>query len=141
MPIDEGQYYIQSFDNDQKFVGTGPLPPVHPLPPAPLRTITDSLKDVFELKPLGGDNYILTHKIHHIDIGYDQNHNVSLLPLGDSTVVWAINRGNGEGRFRIKLTDSDKYWTATDDDSYAPIELHGSNGSSAQEWKFEISRQ
>ncbi|KAG8699322.1 hypothetical protein FRC08_005374 [Ceratobasidium sp. 394] len=135
MSIEQGLYYIQTLDNPDHFVGTGPVPPIYPPYPAPLRSLREGFKDVFEVIPKGGDKYQLTHKALRLHVGCDNDMNiVKLLPQESKPMTWAIDRGNGEGSFRIKLPDSDKYWTIPNDDDW--IRLEGANGSPQQEFRF-----
>ncbi|KAG9088417.1 hypothetical protein FRC07_012588 [Ceratobasidium sp. 392] len=134
MSIKPGRYFIQSVADSSHFVGTGPVPPIYPPFPAPLRSVGGFIRDVFEVKSDGGDKYTL--KTHDLWVGFDEDNNVRLVQAGGKSVTWAVDRANGPGLFRFKLPDSDKYWTASNDDDYAPIRLEGANGSPLQEWRF-----
>ncbi|CAE6336515.1 unnamed protein product [Rhizoctonia solani] len=134
MSIEQGKYFIKSLGSESLWAGVGPVPPVYPPYPSPLRGVVDQIRDPITVTPVGGDNYTL--KIGRTAIGYNEEGIVRLVPYGDQDVKWAIDRGNGEGQFRIKIPNSDKYWTHSGE-AFEPIRLEGANGKKTQLWKFE----
>ncbi|CAE6474743.1 unnamed protein product [Rhizoctonia solani] len=130
MSLSEGVYLIRSLGSDNSFVGVGPIPLIYPPPPAPLRCTPATMRDPIGLKPADG-KYILEHKGIRYAIGSDEEGRVKLISGGGGGIKWTIDR-SGEGSFRIKDPDSDRYWTAP-----KIITLQGENGGPKQEWEFE----
>ncbi|QRV81573.1 hypothetical protein RhiJN_09588 [Ceratobasidium sp. AG-Ba] len=103
MSIQAGVYSFRSLLDPSIFVGTGPVPPVYPPYPAPLRSIEAAYKDPIDIQPTTGGHYVL--KAHSQFIGYNGT-DVKLLPLGGPAVEWAIIQGNGPDVFRQVLFNS-----------------------------------
>ncbi|QRW10322.1 hypothetical protein RhiLY_09321 [Ceratobasidium sp. AG-Ba] len=134
MSIRPGHYFIQSVADEAHFVGTGPVPPVYPPFPAPLRSVREFIKDVFQVKDAGGDKYTL--QTHDLWVGYDQDNNVRLMPYGAKPVEWSVNPASEPGTFVFKIPNTDKCWTVLGQDDFAPIRLEGQNGQPGQQWRL-----
>ncbi|KAG9074134.1 hypothetical protein FRC06_010912, partial [Ceratobasidium sp. 370] len=91
MSIAPGRYCIQSCATSDHFVGTGPVPPVYPPFPAPLRSVRDFMKDVFDVMPMGDGTYRV--KTHELWVGYDEDNNVKL--IYQKPVAWEAKPCNG----------------------------------------------
>ncbi|KAF8684021.1 hypothetical protein RHS04_01594 [Rhizoctonia solani] len=134
MSLEPGRYFIQSLKNSSYFAGTGPVPPVWPPYPAPLRLVEGFIKDIFEVKSDGDNKY--TMRVRSLWVGHDGDANVKLVGQGGNPVTWSVESTNGEGQFRIKVPNSNKAWTVSSEGYYTPIQLEEENGTALQEWKI-----
>ncbi|KAF8595831.1 hypothetical protein BDV93DRAFT_573649 [Ceratobasidium sp. AG-I] len=134
MSIPKGSYYIISAKNRSNYAGTGPLPPTDSPIPAPLKGVESTLRDLFQIEISTDRTY--TIKTHDLYIGLIEDyHLISLLPKGKPFPKWSIESGSGPGRYRLKIVDSDQYWTFSGQNN-AFIEFKGLNGEPDQEWHF-----
>ncbi|CAE6426257.1 unnamed protein product [Rhizoctonia solani] len=131
-----GKYFLLNFGSNS-YAGVGPVPPIYPPYPSPLRPIGHTLKEPFSLEPKQGNKYVITHKLLRLSVGYDDEGIVRLTRQGGKEIQWVILDGYGPGRYRLKATDSERYWTMSREDGRDVIKLEGENVDSSQEWRFE----
>ncbi|KDN38335.1 hypothetical protein RSAG8_09539, partial [Rhizoctonia solani AG-8 WAC10335] len=133
MTLVPGRYFIQGTDDEEQFVGIGPIL-IYPPPPLPLRYIEGFMKNLFTVNSLEGHVYEL--KTQDAGVGYHENNNVRLTRWCEKSQPWCVEHGDAQGSYRIRIPNEGRYWTAPEDDDLALIKLESANGRSNQEWKF-----
>ncbi|KAF8712225.1 hypothetical protein RHS03_01202, partial [Rhizoctonia solani] len=133
--IPPGKYYLVNVASGS-YAGVGPVPPIYPPFPSPLKAVGHVIKEPFTLEPKGEGKYIITHKALRLPVVYDDEGIVRLARQGQKATEWVIVRGYRPDRYRIKTDKDDLYWTVGEQ-NWDPIKVEDENNDSSQEWRFE----
>ncbi|KAF8684020.1 hypothetical protein RHS04_01595 [Rhizoctonia solani] len=134
--IPAGKYYLVNVASGS-YAGVGPIPPIYPPFPSPLKAVGHVIKEPFTLEPKGEGKYIITHKALRLPVVYDDEGIVRLARQGqEKGTEWVIVRGYRPDRYRIKTDKDDLYWTVGEQ-NWDPIKVEAENNDSSQEWRFE----
>ena len=144
MIMHNGLYKISTQSNNSRFfVGLSHDPePASVIEGVPVVVGPAALQTIVEVRGVEEDRYHLQLWYHSgLGLGYKsaetqpENEVIGVSEAGE----WTIEEGSQPNCYRVKIPDTDLYWTVAPGVVDAtPIALHPLEGKPAEEWTFEV---